>query len=139
MIVHNPHPIVAARGKRPTALVKYWLADTGCGYDLASRKHVLKLTERIKSIDNPITFNTANGNTDASEDIMLRVDELDEDIEPYVLNSTPAVPSVGRRCMDYGYEFRWPSGESPLFTSPKGKKVKLEVNDYVLENKACQA
>ena len=71
---------------------------------------------------------------------MLRVDELDEDIEPYVLNSTPAVPSVGRRCMDYGYEFRWPSGEPPYFISPQGKKVKLEVKDYVPYLKTlCQA
>ena len=77
-------------------------------------------------------FNTANGNTDATEDILLRVDELDEDIEPYVLASTPAVLSIGRRCTDHGYSFTWPSGsDPPYFVSPQGKKVELVVVDDV--------
>ena len=48
-------------------------------------------------------FNTANGDKYATTDILLRVEELDEDVEPYVLDSTPAVLSVGRRCVDFGY------------------------------------
>ena len=61
------------------------------------------MADRIKDSNNPIKFNIANGNTDAIEDILLSVDELDEDIEQYVLASTPAVISIGRRCQDHGY------------------------------------
>ena len=131
-IVHHPHPIVVAKGKRPTASIKYWLADTGCGYDLVATKHVAKFTGKTKQSDNPIMFNTANGNTYATTDILLRVEELDEDVEPYVLDSTPAVLSVGRRCVDFGYAFHWPPGShKPYFVTPRGKRIELVVQDYV--------
>ncbi len=59
------------------------------------------------------------------------IDELDEEIEPFVMASTPAVLSVGRRCLDFGYEFRWPAGKLPYFITPKGVKVTLVVEDYI--------
>ena len=37
MIATKPRPIAVAKGNNPTAHVKYWLADIGCGYDLVSR------------------------------------------------------------------------------------------------------
>ena len=119
------------RDKAPRAEVKYWLSDTSCGYDLVSRKHVSKIADRIKQSGNPLTFSTANGTTKADEDIFLHLDELDEDIEPFVLPSTPAVLSIGRRCLDHGYSFRWPAGKLPYFITPKGVKVKLIVEDYI--------
>ena len=125
-------PSLLRRGSVPTASVKYWLADTGCGYDLVAKKHVAKFTDKTKQSDNPIMFNTANGNTYATTDILLRVEELDEDVEPYVLDSTPAVLSVGRRCVDFGYAFHWPPGShKPYFVTPKGKRIELVVQDYV--------
>ena len=69
------------------------MADTGCGYDLVAKKHVAKFTDKTKQSDKPIMFNIANGNTYATTDILLRVEELDEDVEPYVLDSTPAALS----------------------------------------------
>ena len=128
-VISNPRPIAAAQGRRPRSRVKYWLADTGCGYDLVAKKHVDHVADRIKTAENSILFNTANGNTDATDDILLRVDE---DIEPYVLESTPAVLSVGRRCQEYGYQFHWPASSSkPYFVTPKGKKIELTVQDHV--------
>ncbi len=59
------------------------------------------------------------------------LDELNEDIEPFVMASTPAVLSIGRRCMDFGYEFRWPAGKLPYFITPSGVKVTLIVDDYI--------
>ena len=123
--------MMATTPKHPKANVKYWLADTGCGYDLVSRKHVAKVEDRIKKSNHPLTFCTANGATEASADILLHVDELDEEIEPFVMASTPAVLSIGRRCIDFGYEFRWPAGKLPYFITPSGVKVTLIVEDYV--------
>ena len=131
-MICNPRPIAAAQGRRPRSRVKYWLAETVCGYDLVAKKHVHHVVDRIKTAENSILFNTANGNTDATDDVLLRVDELDEDIEPYVLESTPAVLSVGRRCQEYGYQFHWPAFSSkPYFVTPKGKKIELTVQDHV--------
>ena len=35
------------------------------------------------------------------------VDELDETVKPHVLDETPTVFSIGRRCMKMGYAFHW--------------------------------
>ena len=115
----------------PATQVKHWLADTGCGCDLVSQKHAARISDQIKASKPPLTFSTANGATDATEDICLKLDELGEDIEPYVLPSTPAVLPIGRRCLDQGYDFRWPAGKMPYFISPAGKIIELVVVDYV--------
>ena len=56
---------------------------------------------------------------------------LGDDINPYVLDDSPAVVSVGQRCIDAGWSFHWPAYSRPYFKKPDGTKVKLEVDDYV--------
>ena len=113
----------ARQSDLPTARVKHWLADTGCGYDLVSRRHVARIANNIKASSRPLTFSTANGATEATEDICLKLDELDEDIEPYVLPSTPVVISIGRRCLDQGYDFRRPAGNNPTSSAPLARQL----------------
>jgi hypothetical protein len=48
-----------------------------------------------------------------------------------VLPSAPAVLSIGQRCLDHGYSFRWPAGKLPHFFTPSGVKVKFIVEDYI--------
>ena len=74
-----------------------------------------------------MTFDTANGSVPATEVIGLDIDELDERVHPYILPSTPALLSVGRRCMKMGYTFVWKPREEPYFITPSGKVVVLEV------------
>ena len=52
-------------------------------------------------------------------------------MSPYVLNSMPAVPSIGRRCMGEGYEFRRKAGQNPFLITPAGKKIVFKVDGYV--------
>lgn len=55
-------------------------------------------------------------------------------IDPFLVESTPAVLSVGMRCIDDGYDFVWCMGskkQDPFFTKPNGDKIYLKVNDYV--------
>ena len=71
--------MAAHRKKFPLANVKYWLTDTGCGYDLVSRKHVAKMEARINKSVSPLTFSNANGAIEAVDDILLLICELDEE------------------------------------------------------------
>ncbi len=49
---------------------------------------------------------------------------------PYILDSTPDVLSIGRRCVEDGYEFVWrPYSLHPTITTASGKVVKLVVRD----------
>ena len=49
----------------------------------------------------------------------------------HVLESTPPVLSVGKRCMDMGYSFVWLQGKNPYFMCPDGKIVELRVRDNI--------
>lgn len=42
------------------------------------------------------------------------------------------VLSVGRRCVDMGYEFHWPTGSTrPYFVTPDGSHVEIEVGNFI--------
>ena len=56
------------------------------------------------------------------------IKEFDQEIEPYILENTPDVISVGMRCMRYGFTFVWPSGSPPYFILPDGRRVHLSVD-----------
>ena len=51
-----------------------------------------------------------------------------EPINAYVLDDTPSVLSVGKRCMKQGYGFVWPPGDNPFMINPDGKRISLFVN-----------
>ena len=57
------------------------------------------------------------------------VDELDETVEPHVLDE--AVLSIGRRCMKMGYAFHWMPGKLPFMVTPKQEFVHLQVKDDI--------
>ncbi len=109
--------------KRPdkgaSKYIKMWLVDTGCGHDLASKKALKELAHLFEDAGTPVTFTTANGKTKADHTIYMHLGDFDEEITPYLLASTPAVLSVGRRCREYGYSFHWIGGKWPFFVAPR--------------------
>ena len=93
-----------------------WLVDTGSDQDLIS-EGMLKTAQATKRrvSDTPICLATANGSTRADEVADVTVDALHRDFTPYILDETPAVLSVGVRCMEPGYSFVWPADSKPYF------------------------
>ncbi|CAE7336630.1 unnamed protein product [Symbiodinium sp. KB8] len=53
---------------------------------------------------------------------------ITEPINAYVLDDTPSVLSLGKRCMKQGYGFVWPPGDNPFMINPDGKRISLFVN-----------
>ena len=47
------------------------------------------------------------------------------------MEQTPAVLSVGRRCMQEGYAFHWLPRKPPYFLKPNGEKILCEAHAYV--------
>ena len=112
--------------------VRRWLVDTGCPFDLIA-KHELEDTEKafIKKASKVIRLATPNGLVDANNIVSFNVDKLTEPIDAYIMESTPTVMSIGKRCMLHGYSFVWHPAKQPFLVTPKGKKVVLEVIDNV--------
>ena len=91
--------------------------DTGCGHDLMSQRKVEKHGVETLVSEEAISFQIANGvtNTDLISNF-------------HVLDDTPSVLSLGKRCMKQGYGFVWPPGENPFMINPDGKRISLFVN-----------
>ena len=80
-----------------------WLADTGCPADLIGLNDMtVGDIERIEQTTEPICFRTANGPVWANFTFPLQGMALMEEIDPYVMESIPAVLSIGRRSMLHG-------------------------------------
>ena len=117
-----PADIVALPASSPRE-VKYfhhshedWIADTGSAQDLLTR-HDIPDEFQYRS-DRPIAIITANGHSSSNLQAKVYNDTLSCRFDPYLLESTPPVMSVGMRCVDQGYDFIWRSGKSPYFRKP---------------------
>ena len=74
---------------------------------------------------------TANGSTEASEVADVKLSALPDPVQPYVLDPTPAVLSVGTRYVDQGYSFVWPANGKPILVRPDDKVVQLKIDGHV--------
>ena len=78
----------------------------------------------------PITLSTANDLVNGDQVVRQQIGEFEEVAEPYILDSTPDVLSIGRRCVEDGYRFVWePYSLHPTITTAGGKVVTLVSRD----------
>ena len=110
-----------------------FLADTGSEEDLLSTSDKSRYFPRAEPLDadKPVNLVTANGPTSADKVAKVKVPELNSKVEFYLLNSTPPVVSVGKRCLDEGYGFYWPPYRKPFFVRPDGTKLHCRLRGRV--------
>ena len=110
-----------------------FLADTGSEEDLISQQDQQSFFPEAAVFDatKPVSLITANGPVLGDKSVNLMIPELGQNIECYVLENTPSVCSVGRRCMDEGFDFHWYAGKPPYFITPDGKKLKCKMKGRV--------
>jgi hypothetical protein len=121
----------AAASKTSSKLVDMWLVDTGCGHDLIGRKSYGLNESSFVHADVPLTFGTANGEAIAAYQYPINLVELGYEISPYVLKDTPAVLTVGGRCLNDDFSFFWPNRSRPYFLDPKGRVIELDIIDDI--------
>jgi hypothetical protein len=137
--VMTPELKVAASASRANGS-KRWLVDTGCPLDLIAEYEIGQdEKEYIKPATDSVRLNTANGITKANRIIKYRVDGMEDGIEAFVLSSTPTVMSVGKRCMERGYDFIWKAGEKPYLVPPSGRRMMLDVISNVPYLPVCSS
>jgi hypothetical protein len=56
------------------------------------------------------------------------IKKLGQNAEILVLEDSPAVLSIGKRVMRYGYSFVWKAGKRPYLITPSKEKIYLEVD-----------
>ena len=107
-----------------------FIMDSGSGHDLISSTRVDRMDIDTYQSDR-VNFHTANGITSTSTMVDLDFDTFNEPARAHVLEDTPSVLSLGKRCMEQGYTFVWPNGREPYMINSKGDKIKMEVHDLI--------
>ena len=98
-----------------------FIVDTGCGHNLIAERYIrfagaMGLIRRLKQ---SITLNTAGGPSKALGTVRIACPKFKGgSFEALVMPNTPAVISVGERCMDHGFSFFWPAGRRPYSSLP---------------------
>ena len=116
----------------PARGTKSWLVDSGSDLDLISSGDMsaVNATNKRKA-DESVRLTTANGNIVGTDVVDVNVKGMTESCSPYVLPNTPAVLSLGKRCMEEGYGFIWIPGKEPMLLRPDDQVVKLKLEGLV--------
>ena len=111
--------------------IKSWIADTGSSIDAINRASLSHAGKKAVSQTADFTFQTAAGPTPCNSSISLYSKALGGEIHAMVLDDSPAIFSLGKRCVDLGYGFYWPPGPNPFIIRPDGKRIDCKVVGYV--------
>ena len=85
-------------------------------------KHLL---QHIKTDEaDGIVLNTANGPIDVTQRLVYKLNFGSlTNIEPWILDDTPAVISLGQLVMKHGYGFYWHPNQDPYLIDPNGNTI----------------
>ena len=105
--------------------------DTGCKHDLTTRDAIPYCQiGMITKAEFPVLLSTANDIISSDMIAPQQIGALGVNAEPYVLDQSPDVLSIGRRCVQDGYSFQWlPYSLAPTLKCPSGEIVKLVSRD----------
>ena len=81
-----------------------FILDSGSGHDLISARKAERMNVKMRACE-PIVFHTANGSTATNTEAEIDLGTFDMTSQAYVLDDTPSVMSLGKRCMEEGYSF----------------------------------
>ena len=109
---------------------KRFIMDSGSGHDLISAKKIDRMD--LPTYDDVVVnFHTANGVTSSTKRSDIKFEAFDEPAQAHILEDAPSVMSMGKRCVDLGYSFIWPSGKTPYMIDSNGDIIEMTVRDYI--------
>ena len=109
---------------------KRFIMDSGSGHDLISAKKIDRMDLPTYD-DMVVNFHAANGVTSSTKRSDIKFEAFDEPAQAHILKDTPSVMSMGKRCIDLGYSFIWPSGKTPYMIDSNGDIIEMTVRDYI--------
>ncbi|CAE6950280.1 RE2 [Symbiodinium natans] len=122
----DSQPAASAQHCLPSVM-RRWMIDSGCAMDLIAEADLTQDEKDMAIEAKKVRFNTANGNTTSKQEICMDIQGMPETMRIRMLESTPAVLSMGRRCMKMGYSFHWLAGANPVFVKPDSSLIVLKV------------
>ena len=77
-----------------------------------------------------MVLETANGQIHAKKEALVDLVNIGVGTRAIILPNSPSLLSLGKRCMDEGYDFEWRRGRKQVLTTPDGRRVALEVENF---------
>ena len=116
----------------PAMSVGQWIVDSGSAFDIVSEASLTrKEREQLSDLQFTASLMTANGNTEATKSHVVDIPPAGIMTNAIVLHKSPCVLSLGKRCMEEGFSFRWDAGQQPVLTRPDGAEIVLSVRQNV--------
>jgi len=84
-----------------------WLIDSGCGWDSVDQRNVSHMLGARQQIKSGPKLWTADGIVQPDSKVLVQIPLLDCNYTPLIMQDSPDVLSLGRRCMDEGSSFHW--------------------------------
>jgi len=112
-----------------------WMMDTGCGHDLIGNSMAEGYVTRVnRAPDGQMVethFAIAGGLVSTCLVVPMNCPALRQIVHPHLLPDTPAVLSIGKRCMEEGYQFVWKPYTKPFLITPDGIIIPLDVEGNI--------
>ena len=81
------------------------LVDSRSGHDIVDVRHVIADRDKWQKLSHFVHLTTAGGKTGGGHEVAVRVEPIQEDVSALILENTPDLLSLGRRCVENGYAF----------------------------------
>ena len=78
-----------------------------------------------------MTFNTANGLAPTTEQAHIKVKELTQAVQAYLMARSPSVLSMGMRCMEQAFSFIWANRRTPYLFWQNKTIIRLRVSGNI--------
>ena len=124
-------PFMISSAVRSANVEIEWVVDTGASVDAITRSVAEGAGYDLQNIARPFNVNTANGGQRIDTQAEVPIPALNKKTWAAAMPDSPCLLSVGKRCLEYGYEFHWPKYSPPYLVSPEGNVIKLEVQSNV--------
>ena len=118
----------SAAASATEALSRHWILDSGSCWDIISTKDMSRGEKKTRSrLQIAESLSTVNGEITCKDVADIAVKKIDLEVHPLVVKSSPAILSLGQRCMKDGFAFHWEPYKPPTLVHPDGRVVELDV------------
>ena len=108
-----------------------FVADSGASMLKISKEELNDAEmDTLTTSRSPMTVVTADGEVQTNEEAIVYVRELDIFLTMKLLENTPAVLSLGKRCDEHGYSYEWINGQKPRLIK-NGIPIQGNVENFV--------
>ena len=105
----------------PCSNDRKWIVDSGSCFDIVNTNELRPGEKKNTTMtQRPYRMITAAGIVKADRETIVPLANTGRKATAIIMNDSPCVLSLGKRCMQEGFSFEWNAGENPTLVTPEG-------------------